>query len=31
MMEADNQLVIDEYLAGMISEKKLISESKTLG
>lgn len=29
MMEADNQLVIDEYLAGMISEKKLISESKT--
>ena len=28
MMEADNQLVIDEYLAGMISEKKLISESK---
>ena len=28
MMEADNQLVIDEYLAGLISEKKLISESK---
>lgn len=29
MMEADNQLVVDEYLSGIISEKKLISESKT--
>lgn len=29
MMEADNQLIVDEYLSGIISEKKLISESKT--
>lgn len=29
MMEADNQLVIKEYLLGIVSEKKLISESKT--
>jgi uncharacterized iron-regulated protein len=28
MMEADNQTVIDEYLAGWISEKKLIAEAK---
>ena len=29
MMEADNQLVIDEYLAGFFNSQKLISESKT--
>lgn len=29
MMEADNQVVIDEYLMGWISSKKLIAESKT--
>ena len=29
MMESDNQLVIDEYLAGYYNAKKLISESKT--
>lgn len=29
MMEVDNQLVVDEYLSGIISEKKLLSESKT--
>lgn len=29
MMEADNQLVIAEYLSGIISAKKLESESKT--
>jgi uncharacterized iron-regulated protein len=29
MMESDNQLIIDEYLAGYYSSKKLISESKT--
>jgi uncharacterized iron-regulated protein len=28
MMESDNQLVIDEYLAGYYNAKKLISESK---
>jgi len=26
MMESDNQLVIDEYLSGLISKTKLISE-----
>jgi len=29
MMESDNQLVIDEYLAGYYNAEKLISESKT--
>ena len=29
MMESDNQVVVDEYLAGWISSKKLIEESKT--
>ena len=29
MMESDNQLIIDEYLAGYYNAKKLISESKT--
>ena len=29
MMESDNQLVIDEYLAGMVSSSKLESETKT--
>lgn len=29
MMEADNQLIIDEYLAGYYKKSKLISESKT--
>jgi len=29
MMESDNQLVIDEYLAGYYNDEKLISESKT--
>ena len=29
MMESDNQLVIDEYLAGMVSASKLESETKT--
>jgi uncharacterized iron-regulated protein len=29
MMEADNQLIIDEYLSGFVSEKKLEQESKT--
>jgi len=29
MMESDNQLVIDEYLAGMVSVSKLKSETKT--
>jgi len=28
MMEADNQLIIDEYLDGLVTEKKLISEAK---
>ncbi len=29
MMESDNQLVIDEYLSGMVSSSKLKSETKT--
>ena len=29
MMESDNQLIIDEYLAGYYNSKKLISECKT--
>ena len=29
MMEADNQLVIDEYLSGLVSASKLDSETKT--
>jgi uncharacterized iron-regulated protein len=29
MMESDNQLVIDEYLTGLVSKSKLISETKT--
>ena len=29
MMESDNQLVIDEYLSGLVSKSKLISETKT--
>ena len=29
MMEADNQLIIDEYLQGFYNEKKVISEGKT--
>jgi len=29
MMEADNQLIIDEYLLGLVSDSKLESETKT--
>ena len=29
MMESDNQLVIDEYLSGLVSKSKLISQTKT--